>query len=143
MTETDKPRIKALDDKSDYALWRIRVKAAISAKGLDVLFQEGKVDVPTKEGEPSTSKSAADAAKDEQCQQASNIIVSTLGDHALRVVRAVIGSPKAMMKKLDDRFDSKTIASRISKMSELVSIRYTTLRDDIDKHIDKLAGLME
>ena len=75
--------------------------------------------------------------------QASNIIVSSLGDHALRVVRTVIGKRKSIMEKLDNRFDSKTISSRISKMSELVSIRYTTVKDDISKHIDRLAGIIE
>lgn len=48
-----------------------------------------------------------------------------------------------MMMKLNDRYGSKTIASRISKVSALVSLKYTTTRDDIDKHIDKLAGIIE
>lgn len=81
--------------------------------------------------------------KEEQCLQASNIIVSALGDHALRVARSVIGKPKEMMQKLNDRYDSKSIANRICKMSELVSIHYTAPRDDIDKQIDKLAGIIE
>lgn len=42
MAESDKIRIKQLDDKSDYTLWSIRAIAAISAKGLD------KVILPTK-----------------------------------------------------------------------------------------------
>lgn len=69
--------------------------------------------------------------------------MSELGHHALRVVRTVIGNPKQMMSKLDVRYDSKTISSRISKMSELVSVRYSTVKDDIDKHIDKMAGIIE
>lgn len=36
-----------------------------------------------------------------------------------------------------------TIGSRISKMSELLSIQYTSLRDEIEKHIDRMAGVME
>ena len=140
MTDLDKFRIKPLDDKSDYCLWRIRVTAAISAKGLECVFE--------KDNEKSSETSAASSSANtkptsEQCQQASNIIVSALGDHALRVVRSVIGKPQEMIMKLDDRYDSKTIASRISKMSELVSLRYTSIKDDMDKHIDKMAGLIE
>lgn len=140
MTEPDKLRIRPLDDKSDYALWRIRIQAAISAKGLEEVFEEKKADNSSSDNAEKPTKSLTKA---EQCQQASNLIVSALGDHALRVVRTVIGKPNQMMEKLDARYDSKTISSRISKMSELVSVRYSTLRDDIDKHIDKMAGLIE
>ena len=34
MSDSDKIRIKKLDDKSDYGLWKFRVKAAFSAKGV-------------------------------------------------------------------------------------------------------------
>ena len=98
------------------------------------------------DGTKASSSKEQDSKKQpnqEQRQQASNIIVSALGDHALRVVRSVIGDPVQMMAKLDDRYDSKTIATRISKMSELVSLKYTSLRDDVGKHIDKLAGIIE
>lgn len=132
MTDTDKIKIRPLDDKSDFALWRIRVQAAISAKGLSSALEK-----PTAEGTP-----VLDADK-EKNQQASNIIVSALGDHALRVVRTIVGRPYEMMQKLDARYDSKSTASKISKMVELVSVRYTSVRDDMSKHIDRLAGLVE
>lgn len=138
MTDSEKYRIKPLDDKSDYTLWRIRVFAAISAKGLDKVFE-----AQTDGDKDSTSRDIGCNATDEQCQKASNIIVSTLSDNALRVIRFCIGNPILMMEKLNNRFDSKTIASRISKIYELVTIRYTTLRDDIGKHIDKVAGIIE
>ena len=32
MTDQDKLRIRQLDDKSDYSLWRVRVMSAISTK---------------------------------------------------------------------------------------------------------------
>ena len=149
MTDQDKLRIKPLDGNSDYQLWRIRVYAAISAKGLECVFSPKK---KKKNGEPSTASSSdttgtppkADTEPaTEHYLQASNIIVVALGDHALRVVRSVIGDPKQMMVKLNERYDSQTVASRISKMSELVSIRYTSLKEDIDKHIDRMAGLIE
>ena len=83
------------------------------------------------------------SASDEIRRQASNIIVSTLGDQALRVVRSVIAKPSVMLSKLDKRYDSKTTASRILRMTELVSMRYTNIRDDMSVHIDKMAGLVE
>lgn len=58
-------------------------------------------------------------------------------------MRTVIGNPKQMVSKLDSRYDSKTVPSRISKMSEVVSVRYSTVNDDIEKHIYKMAGLIE
>ena len=150
MADHDKVRIKPLDASSDYSLWRIRVLAAISAKGLDCVFGKKKKNCTPTSEDSSTSSEGAQPRRteyvkptEEQCLQASNIIVSALGDHALRVVRSVIGDPSKMMVKLNDRYDSKTTASRISKMSELVSIRYTSLRDSIEKHIDRMAGLIE
>lgn len=42
--------------------------------------------------------------------------------------------------KRNTKFDSTTIASRISRIFAFVTIRYTKLRKDIGKHIDKLLG---
>lgn len=75
-------------------------------------------------------------------QQASNIIVNALRDLALRIVRAITGNPKDMLIKLDARYDSKSTASKISRMSELVSDRYKSLREDVAKHIDRLSGII-
>lgn len=127
--ETTKTRIVPLDDRSDYALWRIRVKAAISARKLSAVF--------------SVIADRADEKTKEQMEEASNIIVSALSDHALRVVRSVIDDPAAMLAKLDDRYDSKTTASKITKMVELVSVRYSSLKDSMPRHVDKIAALVE
>lgn len=135
MSETDKLRIKPLDDKSDYSLWRIRVEAACSAKGLDnVLLVE--------EPERDTAESDIATFKAHQ-MQASNIMVGALSDHPLRVVRTVIGKPYQMLAKLDARYDSKSTSSKISKMSDLVSMRYSTLKEDISKHIDRMRATTE
>lgn len=38
MTDTEKTKIRSLDEKADYIVWRVRVRSAISAKILkDVL----------------------------------------------------------------------------------------------------------
>lgn len=47
------------------------------------------------------------------------------------------------MGKRNARYESKCVGGHIYKISELVSIRYTTHRDDIHKHINKLAGLIK
>ena len=102
MSKLDKVRIKTLDDKSDYSLWRIRVLTAISGKGLDKVFEPYM-----KSGEASSSRETKKDVEGtaEQCKQASNIIVSFLSDHALRVIRSVIGNTMLMMTKLNDRYD--------------------------------------
>lgn len=132
MTDSDKMRIKPLDGKSDYALWRLRVEAACDAKGLTEAFSSEK--------KPAGSDTERLVAVR---KQASGIIVSALGDHALRVVRSVVGNPAAMLEKLDARYDSKSTASKITKMSKLVSVRFSNPKAGIEKHIDAMAALLE
>lgn len=38
MTEKEKPRLKALEEKSEYALWSLRVEDACNATGLTAAF---------------------------------------------------------------------------------------------------------
>lgn len=76
-------------------------------------------------------------------EQASNTIIHALGDHALRIVRVVTGAPWEMMAKLDNRYDLRTTATRISTMAELVTVMYCTVRGDMSNHIDRLAALIE
>lgn len=135
MADTDKFRIKPFDDKGDYRLWRIRIEAACDAKEyrdvLDNNESDSTADDVVKE------KFAADQKK------ASNLIIHSLADKPLRVVRSEIGNPFNMMKKLDERYDSKSTATRISKMTELVSLRYSSMKMDIGTHIDQMAGILE
>ena len=132
MTDYDKVRIRPLVEKSDYSLWRLRVESAVDKKGLTAAFTQKEAPL------------YVDAvAFESQKKQASGIIVKALGDHALRVVRTVKGKPVEMLEKLDGRYDSKTTASKISKMVELVSLRYTSPRFDITKHIEKMAAIVE
>lgn len=127
MSDPDRFRIRQLDDKSDYALWRIRVKAIIGAKGYNDEIDADGPKRPT----------------DEEKLHASNIIVSTLSDQALRVVRSDIGEPIDMLSKLDARYDSRSTATRIAMMPELVSARYISLREDMSAHVDQMAALIE
>lgn len=131
MTDSDKVKITPLTENSDYSLWRIRVRAAISAKGLKMTLVAANY-----------TTSPKTALTDENKEQACNIIVAALGDQALRVVVDVIDNPLGMLEKLDSRYDSKSTATRIAKFSELVSIKYTSVKDDMSKHVDRLAGLI-
>lgn len=125
MTDFEKFRIKTLDDKDDYRLWRIRIAAACDGKGLeDVLSQERCTQEITYE----KAKFATNQKK------ASNLIVAALSDRALRVMRSNIGKPYKMMQKLDDRYDSKSAATRIAKMTQLTSMRYDNLKKSIGVH---------
>lgn len=76
-------------------------------------------------------------------EEAIKISVNALSDHSLRFFSSVIGDPAAMMSKLDDRYDSKTTSSKFSKMVELVSVRYSILKDSMLRYVNKLASLVE
>lgn len=130
MTEQDKLRVRQLDDKSDYSLWHIRVLAAISSKKLTNAMSE-------------ISRDADLSTYEDHAQQSSNIIIATLSDQALHVVQSVIGKPKDMMNKRNDCYDSKSTATKIAKMSELVYMRYTTLKNYLSSHIDRMVGLLK
>lgn len=140
MADLDKIRIQNLEDRSDYALWRIRVCASICVEGLNQVFTKEKKS-PTSESSRAET-SSRETNFEEKCQHARNNIVSALGDHVLHVVRVVIGETKLMMKKLNTRYDSNTIACRIAKSLELVFSGYSLKRDK-EKQIDKLAGIIE
>lgn len=98
MIDLDKTRIKPLDDRRDYTLWRISVLAAISAKGLDQVFEQGT----SVQESPSSLSTAGHSGTVEQFQQAGKIIDSELGDDAFRVVCSAIGNPRVIAEKLSD-----------------------------------------
>ena len=138
MTEMSKLRVKPLSDGDDYDLWVIRIKAVLLAQGLSDVVN------PEEASESSADREHRDGDTVRKRQEkASAIIVTALGDKALRVVRNVTGEPMQMLRKLDERYNSKTIASKISKMSELVSLHYTDQKEDISARIDRVAGLVE
>lgn len=60
---------------------------------------------------------------DESRRDASNIIVSTLSDQVVRMVRSVSQLPSSMLPKLGKRYNSKSTASRIAKLVKPVSRR--------------------
>lgn len=48
-----------------------------------------------------------------------------------------------MATKIDNHYDSKSSASRIAQMSELVSTWYNSLNENISAHVDQLDGLVK
>lgn len=48
-----------------------------------------------------------------------------------------------MMARWDTRYDSNSIATKISKMSELVWVSYSNPSSDIARHIDGMEALIE
>lgn len=134
MSDTDKVRIKPLDDKDDYRLWRIRMATACDSKGLENVLAFERC---PEDDDESKKKFKSDQKK------ASNIIVAALSDRALRVVRSNIGSPYLMINKLDERYDSKSAAARIAKMTELISMRYDSMKKGMGTYIDQMAGILE
>jgi len=138
MTEEEKTRIKPLDEKSDYRLWKIRVEAACEAKDLSEALLRSE-NPYSNETDESLKKAAFEASQ----RKASHIIIHALTDKPLRVIRSEVGNPFQMLAKLDERYDSKTTASRISKMTELVSLRYMSVNKDMSTHVDKMAGILE
>ena len=134
MAEFDKVRIKPLQSGNDYRLWSIRIEAACDSKNLD--------DILNRERKPhSDLDKKAKFAND--MRKASGIIVGALGNEPLWIVRSEIGKPYSMINKLNERYDSKSAASRISKMTELISIRYGSLCKYIGVHTDKMARIVE
>lgn len=48
-----------------------------------------------------------------------------------------------MLEKLDDRSYGHSTASKIRKMSELVSVRFYSVNPDMTKHVDKMEAFLE
>lgn len=134
MSDLKKIRIKPLDEKDDFRLWRIRIAAACDGKGLEGVIESASSEVTAAD---KISKFRSDQKK------ASNIIVAACSDKAFRVVRADIRNPYNMLEKLDHRYDSKSAAARIAKMTELISLKYDNIRKNIGAHIDQMAGVIE
>lgn len=90
MTDLDNVPIRPLNKRSDYNLRRIRVVAAVKAKGLKVTLSTNR-----------------DIDKDmDKMRRAINIIVGSLCGQTLRVVRTVVGNHIQLLEKLDCRYDS-------------------------------------
>ena len=135
MSDTsDKIRIKQLDERDDYRLWRIRISAAFDSKGIDEVLE---VEKNTHTDANKQAKFVADQRK------GSSIIVAALSEKALWVVRSSIGKPFEMLHKLDERYNSKSAATRISKITELITMCYDSIKKSMGTHIDQMDAVLE
>ena len=130
---SERIRIKPLDDKDDYRLWRIRISAACDSRGIEEVLSSAN----QHEDATLRAKFAMDQKK------ASNIVVAALSDKALRVVRSCIGQPNEMLRRLDERYDSKSAATCVTKMTELINLRYDSIKKSMGTHIDQMAATLE
>lgn len=131
MTNSDNLRIKVLDENTEYGLWRIRLEGACDLNNCAHARTANRPDI-----------SISDAYHAVHRKTAIGIIVCPVNDAALRVVRSVIGKPVEMLQKLDARYDSKWTSSKISKIVDLLSLEFVTVRSDVSKHIYKMAVLL-
>lgn len=131
MSDSDKVKINPLAEKSYFALWRILVHAAMSAKGLQKILVA-----------PDYTTSPLTKLTEENKEKACNIIIADLGEKAIRAVSDVIKNLFVMKDNLDSRYNSKSMATRIAKFLELSSIKYASIKDDMSRHIDRLTGLI-
>ena len=139
-TSLDRLRIKPLVGADDYDLWRIRITAVLDDAGLLDVVQESAAAAAS-----SSESSAVERGRteeDDRCKRANAIIVTALGDNALQVVASVHGRPAQIMTKLDERYNSKSMAAKISRMAEFVSLHYTDRTNNIATHIDRMASLV-
>lgn len=70
-------------------------------------------------------------------------MIYALSDTVLSIFQVFKGDPLQMLKKLDTRYASKTSASKITKISGLITLNYTSLRSDIPNHIDQMVSTIE
>lgn len=112
LIDQDRTRIRPLDDKSGFRLWKIRVTAAIEGEGrVTVLYPFGVV---------SSFSAKIDSGIKALRRQASNIMLNALSDQALKALRSVIGSTQELLTKLDSPYNSKCAASKIFELCEMV-----------------------
>lgn len=125
--------IKPLDFNSDYRSWRICIRAACSAKCIVVVLDSSELH----HGGTYDTKTKFNVIQ----SHASNIIIAALPDTLLRVVIDVIGDPCKILAKLDKQCDSKTSASKLSKIPDLAGTRYTNHPQSLTKQVDKNGAL--
>ena len=76
-------------------------------------------------------------------RRASRIIIHAVMDKPHRVIRSNVGNPFRTIMKLDERYDSKSTATPVSRVTELMSLRYTSPRRNIWPHIEEMVALLE
>ena len=125
----------------DYGLWRMRLRAACRVKGVWDAVEESPGDAASSS---STSKAKSGSSKSmKKREKASGIIISGLGDAALRVVMEADEDPSRMLQLLDGRYASSRTVSRIAVQTQLFRMSYNgqNMSDYIDQYTSLFSQL--
>jgi hypothetical protein len=99
---------------SYYGLWLCHIEAILEAKGLAHMIQHSDERAVPAE---SALTDIVDAAL--QVRKTSSIIVNGLAEKPLRLVRAHCKCPLKIIQKLNERYASSTLSTRMSLMLQL------------------------
>jgi gag-polypeptide of LTR copia-type len=122
---------------SDYGLWLCRLEAILEAKGLAHTIQDSNERAVPAE---SASTDIVDAAL--QVRKTSSINVNGLADKPLRIVRAHCKYPLKMIQKLNERYASSTLSTRMSLLWQLNGLSYQRGKDMGD-FVDSFASILD
>lgn len=125
----------------DYGLWRLRLRAACRIKGVWNLVERSCDDTLDSSSTPQDYELGIrhKQSLNNKLEKTSGIIISALGDSALRVVADADGNPSSMLKLLDDRYASNRTSSRISVQTQLYRMKYQG--QDMSNYIDEYTSL--
>lgn len=126
MTE-GKNAIPKYDGKptSDFNLWCKRLQAILDGKGLWRYI----------------ALNEEDNDEEDERRKVSSIIVQALTDKPLRVIINDIGNPRMMMEKLNHRYASSNMTSRMSLMFQLLHLKYKG--GEMGEYVDKYTCLLD
>jgi gag-polypeptide of LTR copia-type len=127
------------DGKSslDYGPWLCRLEAILEAKGLSHTIQDSDERAVSAE---SASTDIVDAAL--QVRKTSSTIVNGLADKPLRIVRAHCKCNLKMIQKLNERYASSTLSTRMSLIWQLNGLSYQRGKDMGD-FVNSFASILD
>ena len=129
---------------SDFGLWLCRLEAVLEDKGIAHTIAPD--DFPARSSLtgveiPSASILAESAEFSAARKKAAAIIINGLGDKPLRVVVAHRKDPALMLIKLNERYASSTLSTRMSLISELYTLSYVRNKD-MGEYVDTYTSLL-
>jgi gag-polypeptide of LTR copia-type len=117
---------------SDFGLWLCRLEAVLEDKGIAYTIEPEKFPLRSSLTgvELSFATSLAESAEfSAGRKKAAAIIINGLGDKPLRVVVSHRREPALMILKLNERYASSTLSTRMSLISELYTLSYVRNKD--------------
>jgi hypothetical protein len=128
---------------SDFGLWLCRLEAVLEDKGISYTIE--LEEFPPRSSLtgvelPSASALAESAEFAAARKKAAAIIINGLGDKPLRVVVSHRRDPALMIFKLNERYASSTLSTRMSLISELYTIS-NVRNKDMGEYVDTYTSL--